>query len=230
MNQKAMKPVTVLTCFLLTGLLPGTLLHADAPIQNADIQKHGSDDLSWPKDKLLRSSYRWEKTLETYKNAVRISAFDPNLPDAKSPSADVYSVDLSGEWYATAIPLASLGSAVETFEADCDAALKEARYASEYVSIPDKHVVVGHELPPLKRSNATPSVDVSWIDKSYIKRVGPNIRVIIISHLSGLPNVRSNFQGIRDLKVFISDITPLEQILKRPQLGLDERRTNSINQ
>jgi hypothetical protein len=131
----------------------------------------------------------------------------------------------------------SKGKVIDDFETDCGALLKEAGYSNESAQIPDKHVLVGFEMPPRRRSQSnSTSPESGWKMRSYLKRVGPNIRLVLVGHsVDYLRQRRSTFGTEPDIRVFVSDITPLEQILKKHQLlkndeGLKERRTISPKQ
>ena len=202
-----MKRVTALAWFFLTGLLPGAL-RADALPPSTPNQTQISEqqnDLSWPKDKLLSPLYKWQKHAGIAEKCLLINRLDPK--EAASLKF-LQRVDLPGEWFVTVISSSNVFSSTIW---DFNGILREAGY-SQQVPISEKQVFLGGD-----RGN----------EKGYIKREGKTIRLILVSfefEVESLLHCNPGF-GMNDqppcipskVEVFVSDITPLEQILKEPK-------------
>ena len=190
MKQTTMKRITALAFFILAGTLLGTL-RADAPVQNSAAQT--SPELSVPKAKLLDPSFKWHQSHGIAEKCLLVGRLD--LKDTTAWHL-LYAIDLPGERF--------VGSPEhgDSTGWDFKDILKEAGY-NHQVTIPDKHLVL---------SGQEEQTIISRV--GYIKREGKNLRLILITYGanaftgSAMPVTKS---------VFVSDVTPLERILKDPQ-------------
>jgi len=195
----------ILLWFAIIGFPPGTLC-ADALSQGTTNQVQASgqiNDLSWPIDKVLDPSLKWVKRAGSFRRGLEVVR-----PDLRHSMSIIfrYAVDLSGERFITTIPMGSTSTGVA---ANYNAILKDAGYGND-IPIPDKDVILSCETTPTELPSNTDLPGYSV--EGYLKRAGANFRAILISRELNDTGVMS---GILVIDVFVSNITPLEQILKK---------------
>jgi hypothetical protein len=190
MKQTTLKRIAILTLFLFAGI--GTL-RADAPVTTM-VPKSG-DPLSWPMGALLDPSFNWVKSKGMAEKCLLVGRLDPKSPSTMNL---LYPVDLPGERFVAALPGCGFWDFKET--------LTKAGYVLQ-VPIPDKQVILDGQEETLRDRYVT----------GYVKRAGNNIRIIVISHNDdcGARTASAGGPQAPSMKaVFVSNVTPIEQILK----------------
>ena len=208
MKKEATKLVNTMLWFALIAVSPGTL-RADPVVDNSSPSAaKQQNNLSLPMPQLLYPPLKWKRTIGTAQGCLDVCRADPQDPMTMGPL--LYAMDLPGERFVAVSPTdkpTDSGSGHNAW--DYDAILKEAGF-QQNVPIPDKQIVL------VGQSADGPNGGTI----GYVKRVGPNIRVVLISNDTeddGDDQKAPGKTGSTTYEVFVSKITPLEQVLKEPQ-------------
>jgi hypothetical protein len=194
--------------FVLIGLLPG-MLCADAPSPASVNQTETSEqknELAWPKEKLLYPALKWKRHLGVAEKCLNVCGLDPE--DHETNTSLLFAVDLPGEWFevVNSTDVADPGPGRQSW--NYNGILQQAGY-KQNVPIPDKQIcLVGQSADGPDGGSV-----------GYIKRAGKNIRLILIDTQDEQvcdEQTLSNGPACTPahIDVFVSNITPLEQILK----------------
>jgi len=196
----------ILLWIALIGFIPGAL-YADVlpPGTINQTQAAGQkDELAWPMAKLLYPALKWKKHTGIAEKCLNVCGLDAE--DHETNTSLLFTVDLPGEWFVSVSSADVADSGLGRPFWNYNGILQEAGYRQN-VPIPDKQICLVGEVADGSDGGTV----------AYIKRAGTNIRLILISNdteADGNDANSSGKVGTTTVQVFVSNITPLKQILK----------------
>jgi hypothetical protein len=195
----------MLFCLALFGLSSERLFADDvilgAPTPTKVLRR--KETLSGPIDGLLYPNLIWKKHSGSARKRLEICRLGPEDHVGTGPL--LFEADLAGNWFVAVSSTNVMNLGQKPFW-DYNGILSDAGY--------DKYAPVFEKQRCLVGKNAIGPYGGS---EAFVKRVEDNIRLILISSEPGIngdekPLIGKN--GPTTYRIFISSITPLEQVLK----------------